>query len=235
MSEPRILIIDIEWRPTLAYVWRPFKENVNPDQIVEEGGLLCIGAKWLGDTTTYVFTEWDLGHTEMLRSVRGMMNVADAIITFNGDRYDLPKLEGEFLRYNLKLPPKCASIDLYKTVKKLGYFRNSLSYVSRLLELGAKLENEGMLFWRKTMEGDAKTQTRMSKYCAQDVNLTEKLYLRMLPAIRNHPNLRDDGEACPTCGSKNTQKRGFNRSRLFKTQRLQCHNGHWFTGKREKI
>lgn len=164
-----------------------------------------------------------------------MMNVADAILTFNGARYDEPKLEGEFVRYDLKLPPKAASIDLFKTVKKLGYFRSSLSYVSRLLKLGAKLENEGIRFWRKVMEGDKEAQKRMADYCAQDVLLTEKLYFRILPAIRNHPHLGGESGSCPSCGSDEAQKRGFSYSRMFKTQRLQCNKGHWFLGKREKI
>lgn len=234
MANPKILVLDIEWRPTLALVWRAWKENVSPQQIVEDGGLLCIGAKWVGDKETQVFTEWEHGHVGMLKSIRDMMNVADAIVGYNSDRYDLPKLEGEFIRYEVKLPPKTASIDLYKTIRKLGYFRNSLGFIAPFLGIGNKVEHEGFMFWRKVMEGQPGAQKRMVKYCAQDVKLTEKLYKRILPAIRNHPHLYG-GDACPECGSRKTHSRGTRPTRYFRIQRLQCQScAHWFDGKRTK-
>jgi hypothetical protein len=235
VDKPKILVIDIEWRPTKALVWRPFKENISPQQILEDGGLLCIGAKFLGDGVVTMFSEWEHGHKGMLRGVRDMMNVADAIIGYNSDRYDLPKLEGEFIRYGLKLPPKVASIDLYKTVKKLGYFRNSLGFIAPFLGIGNKIEHEGFMFWRRVMEGDAKTQKKMLIYCAQDVKLTERLYKRILPAIRNHPHLFGK-EECPACGSRKTHKRGERSTRAYRIQRLQCQDcAQWFDGSRRKI
>lgn len=235
----KILVLDIEWKPTKAYVWSAWKVNIYPEQILEHGGLLCVGAKWIGDKTTHVFTEWELGHREMLERTRQMMSEADAIIGYNSDKYDLRKLEGEFALYKMKFPPPCPSIDLIKTVKKMGLFMARLGFVGPWFGVGEKLEHEGMSLWTKIDQtGDAKAKDKMSKYCAQDVKLTEKLYLRLRPYIKNHPMLGDGSDGCPACNSKAFQHRGFNRSRYYKTQRLQCQEkgcGHWFTGKRERI
>jgi hypothetical protein len=236
VAKLNVLVLDIEWKPTKAHVWRAWDETISSDQIIEHGGLLCVGAKWLGDKETFVFAEWELGHREMLERIRQMMSEADAVITFNGDRYDLPKLTGEFALYEMKLPPPCPSIDLIKTIKKFGYFRNALGFVAPFLVLGRKLEHEGIRLWTKIDDGDAKAQDKMIKYCAQDVRLTEKLYKRIRPYIKNHPMLGEGDGTCPSCSSKHFQHRGYNRSRFYKTQRLQCQGcGHWFTGKREKI
>ena len=80
MTSPRILIADIEWRPTLAYVWKAWDETVTDEQIVEHGGLLCVGAKWVGDPHIEVFCDWELGHREMLERIRQMQSEADCVV-----------------------------------------------------------------------------------------------------------------------------------------------------------
>lgn len=235
---PKVLVLDIEWRPTLAYVWRAWDETISDEQIVEHGGLLCVGAKWVGDKETFVFTEWELGHREMLERIRQMMSEADAIVTYNGDKYDLRKLEGEFVLNRMKLPPPVPSIDLIKTIAKFGYFRKSLGFVGPFLNVGRKLEHEGFRLWKKVIEGNKKAEDKMSKYCAQDVGMTEKLYLFIKPSIKNHPYLGEEADSCRACGSKKIGPRGWSRARVFKTRRYQCKEkdcGHWQLGEKVKI
>jgi DNA polymerase elongation subunit (family B) len=94
----KILILDIETRPAQAYVWRAYGEqNIGVEQIINPGGTICIGAKWLGDKETYLYSDWEHGHKEMLYHIHLMMEEADAVVTYNGDKFDLPKLQGEFL------------------------------------------------------------------------------------------------------------------------------------------
>lgn len=235
MAEAKILILDIEWRPVQAFVWRAWDENIQPSQIIQDGGLLCVGVKWFGSGKVDVYSEWEHGHEEMLRLVHAAMSEADAIVGYNSSKYDLPKLNGEFVLYGLPPVPPAASIDLIKTVKKLGLFMNRLAFVGPFLGLGKKLEHEGFSLWRKVMEGDAKAQKKMSRYCAQDVLLTEKLYKKLLPYITNHPKLRP-GDTCPNCESTKTQKRGYRFTRYFRIQRNQCQScGTWFETTRQKI
>lgn len=235
-NNPRILVADIEWRPTLAYVWKAWDETVTDEQIVEHGGLLCVGAKWVGDPHIEVFCDWELGHREMLERIRQMQSEADCVVGYNSDRYDLRKLEGEYVLHKMKFPPPIASIDLIKTVRKFGLFRNSLGFVGPFLGVGRKLEHEGFRLWKKVCEGDEAAQAKMKKYCAQDVRMTEKLYKRIQPYIKNHPRLIEGADNCPSCQSTHFQKRGFHPGRYYRTQRLQCMDcGHWFQGVKEKI
>jgi hypothetical protein len=239
LPDQKVLILDIEWKPTKAYVWGPFKQYVNDPQIIEFGGLLCIGAKWLGERHTYLYSEWEHGHKEMIELAYEMMNEADVIIGFNSDRFDIPKLLGEGLLHGIPPVAPTTSIDLYKAIKKFGYFRSSLGHVAPFLGIGRKMEHEGFALWTKVINGDERAQKRMGRYCTQDVRLTERLYLKIRPYIRNHPHLGKAGhDQCPACGGNHSHSRGTIRTRVFKKQRLQCQTvgcGHWYYGKQSKI
>lgn len=236
-NKPRILVLDIETKPALAYVWRVFKENISPDQIVDSGGMLCFGAKWFGEKEKIFFSEWEHGRRDMVQAAHDLLSEADAVVTFNGDKFDLPKMNGEFLLQGLKPIPPLTSIDTIKTVRKMGLIMNRLAYVGPLLKVGAKIKHEGFDLWIKVMNGDVKAQARMQKYCNQDVALTERLYRKIRPFILNHPHLgKINGNACGACGSKHVQKRGTYRTKYFHVQRLQCQScGSWSTGVRNKI
>ena len=237
IPDQKLLLLDIEWRPTTAYVWKAWDVNIGADMIKEHGGLLCVGAKWLGEKKTHLFSEWEHTHEGMLQLIHDMISVADAVITYNGDRFDNPKLQGEFLLYGLQPTPPVTSIDCLKAVKKFGFFQNGLKFIGPFLKLGSKLEHEGMGLWIKVMDGDKDAQDRMAKYCIQDVDLLEELYLKIRPFIRNHPHMgKVKKDNCPACGSLEVQSRGTRRTRAFKIQRLQCQGcGGWFDGLRTKI
>jgi hypothetical protein len=232
----KILHLDIEWKPALAYVWRMWDENISPDQLVDEGGLLCFCANWQGSKDFIFLSEWEDGQQTMAQAALSLLNEADAVVTYNGDKYDLPKLRGSIILAGLTPPAPPTSIDLIKTVKKLGFVMNRLAYIGPLLKVGGKMKHEGFRLWRSVVEGDPKAQARMKKYCIQDVKVLKKLYDRIRPFIDNHPHMGDDKGACGSCGSNHVQSRGWRRSKFYKTQRLQCSDcGSWSTGKRVKV
>jgi hypothetical protein len=233
----KILLLDIEWKPTKAYVWQPWQENITPEKIIEHGGLLCVGLKWLGSKDVVVFSEWEHGHQEMVSLTHAMLSEAEMVVTYNGDKYDLKKLEGEFLLAGLPPPPTPTSVDVLKAVKKFGFFMNRLGFVAPFLGLGGKLEHEGMALWTKVDKGDEKARKKMAKYCAQDVLLLEKLYKKIRPYIRNHPRTnKTTGHKCGACGSEKLQSRGYRYTKAFRIQRIQCQNcGSWSDGKREGL
>lgn len=235
--DQKVLVLDIEWKPTKALVWRAFDENVSPDQIIEHGGLLCVGAKWLGTKKVMFFSEWQHGHKGMLQGIYDLMSEADALVGFNSDKFDIPKLIGEFVLYDFPPCPPCSQIDCYKAIKKFGYFMGRLAFVGPFLGVGKKIEHEGINLWKKVEAGDERAQRRMERYCVQDVRLTERLYIKIRPHIRNHPHLGKTGAAaCPSCGGYHSHSRGSVRTRCYKKQRLQCQDcGHWFHGKQTKI
>lgn len=232
----KVLFLDIETRPALAYIWRPYDENVGVEQVVHPGGMICFAAKYLGEKETFFFSEWTHSRSEMVRAARDLLNEAGAVVTYNGDRFDLPKLHGEFILDGLAPPAPVTSIDVIKTVKKFGFLMNRLAFIGPLLKVGGKVKHEGFSLWTKVMGGDEKAQKKMEKYNIQDVVLLEDLYLKIRPFIKDHPHLGETAHACGACGSNDVQLRGYRRTKSFKIQRMQCKDcGSWSSGARSKV
>ncbi len=240
MNKPKILILDIETRPALAYVWRLFDENVGLDQLVEPSQILSVGWKWRGKGKFEYADVWPvrsrLKRRKMLARIHAVMSQADAVVTFNGARFDLPKLTGEFLVAGMAPVGQVSSIDVHRTTKKMGFTSTKLAHVLPLLGLGYKLDTGGFKLWREYMDGSRKARSEMKTYNEGDVRGLERLYDRVLPYITDHPYLGEFAGNCPNCGSSHIQHRGYRKTRMFKIERVQCMDcGAWASGKRKKI
>jgi hypothetical protein len=170
------------------------------------------------------------------RGDHALISAADAVCTYNGASFDIPKLMGNFLLEGLPPPPPPTQIDIYKAVRKLGFICNKLDYIAPLLGLGSKVKHEGLEMWIACMQGDRKAQKRMAKYCAGDVDLLERVYERVKGYVFNHPHMGMGGPLqCPSCNSHQVQSRGVRRTRSSFIQRLQCQAcGGWFAGKQSR-
>jgi DNA polymerase elongation subunit (family B) len=236
--KPKILTFDIETRPVKGWFWRLFDENIGIEQIEDAGGPMCAAWKWLGQSKIHFSAEWShKDKTKWLKDLRGAMLHADAIITQNGDRFDIPKVNGLLVLHNIEPLPKLTSIDVRKTVKKLGYVSTKLDFVTQYLKIGAKLKHEGFDLWKKVMRGEKQALRTMEKYNKHDVRLTELLYKRLAPYMNNHPYLgTTPRSACSNCGSEHMQSRGTRRTTAFIIKRLQCQScGKWDDGKKTKV
>jgi hypothetical protein len=232
-DEPRILLLDIETKPALIYSFGIRDQHISHKQIAQDGGTICFGFKWLGERKARVLSDWEHGHSAMIRQAHALISEADAVATYNGASFDMPKLMGDFLLEGLPPPPPPTQIDIYKAVRKLGFICNKLDYIAPKLGLGAKVKHEGLEMWIACMSGDRKAQKRMATYCAGDVDLLERVYLKVRPYVFNHPHMGSGGPLrCPACSSHQTQSRGVRRTRASFIQRYQCIAcGGWFNGK----
>ena len=237
MPEPRILFVDIETKPALVYSFGIRDQHITHGQIKEDGGTICVGLKWAGERGVRVFSVWEHGWQQMIEEAHKAISEADAVASYNGASFDMPKLMGNFLLAGLPPPPPPTQIDIYKAVKKLGFICNKLAYIAPLLGLGAKLKHEGLDMWKAVMDGCPKAQRKMARYCAQDVRLLEDVYERVKPYIATHPHLGfASPTACPACGEHRMQKRGVRRTKASFIERLQCTAcGSWSSGKRSAV
>jgi hypothetical protein len=236
-EQPKILLLDIETKPALVYSFGIRDQHLTHKQIAQDGGTICVGLKWLGEKKVTVLSEWEHGYDNMLRGVHKALCEADAVASYNGARFDIPKLTGNFLLAGMPPPPPLTQIDIYKTVRKMGLICNKLDYIAPLLGLGSKVKHEGLEMWIKVMAGDEKARKRMAKYCAQDVRLLEDVYQRILPYIGDHPRIANrHGLTCPNCGSDHLTSQGWKLTRTTRVQSLKCTAcGSWTQGKRERI
>lgn len=238
-NKPRVLVLDIETGPGIAYFWNLYDDFIPLERLIQPGRMLCYAAKFEGDSTIHLGAEWNEGgRVQMLRRLTDLLNEADAVVTFNGDKFDLNKIRGEVIAAGVEPYAPVTSIDLYRTVRKLGFASGKLEYVGPFLKIGAKKKNSGFSLWRDVMNGDAKAQGKMTTYNIGDIRLTERLYKKLRPYLQTHPKLRDQPHTCPNCGSHKMQKRGYRYTRTMKIERLQCQSVKcraWSTGKRSKL
>jgi hypothetical protein len=238
-TKPRVLVLDIETGPGKGYIWSLFDTYMPLERLISPVHMLCYAAKFVGEPTIYFGATWITDRKTMLERLTALLNEADAVVTFNGDKFDLRKIRGEVIAAGVTPYAKLTSIDLYKTVKMLGYTSGKLEYIGPFLKIGAKKKHAGFALWRAVLEGDERAQNKMMLYNVQDVRLTERLYKKLRPYMDNHPHLVARARtSCPNCGGKHLQHRGFRYTRTFKIERLQCQNGAcmaWSTGSRSKI
>jgi hypothetical protein len=232
-----ILSLDVETSPNLAYVWSLFHNDViTPDKIVEAKRVMCFAGKWLGDDipTPYAwtgniplfFSDFHNGHRVMVNIMHDMLDEADAVVYYNGDRFDRPLCNREMITENMTPPSPYKRVDLYKVVRsEFDFPSGKLDYVVQELGLGRKVEHEGFELWTKCMNGDPEAWDKMKEYNIGDVELNAVVFDHFLPWI---PGLPSYGaytglNVCPGCGSDSLVKEGFAYTRTGKYQRYSCH------------
>lgn len=232
----RILILDIENAPNLAYVWRLYDENVSLDLLVNEHYILSWAAKWYGESEIMFDSLHESSHADMMRGMHDLLNEADVVVHFNGKKHDIPFLNREFIKAGLAPTSPYRQIDLLTTVRTQFKFpSNRLVYVAEALGLGKKVEHEGYPLWVKCMKGSQKAWETMRRYNKQDVVLTEKLYNKVRPWIKNHPNVAIYNEtnalACPVCDSHSFTKKDKIVVKQLRYELYQCKKcTSWFRG-----
>ena len=226
----KLLIIDIETRPNLAYVWGVWNQNIAPRQLIDEKDTISFAAKWLdrpnGPTTEVEFYSiHHYGRAAMVTKAWEMLDHADAVIHYNGKKFDIPHLNLEFLRAGLQPPSPFRQIDLLHTIRReFNFTHNKLDHVADKLGIGRKVEHEGFDLWVKCMADDAEAWERMREYNIGDVQLTEELYYRILPWIQSHPSYAAVlGDArCPNCGSEDLHAAGQQFTKTGRYSRHRC-------------
>lgn len=229
------LLIDIETAYSKVGVFSLWNQNIGINQILENGYTLCWAAKWLNKRGTMFSSIWGDGREVMIRRVHDLLSEADTVIHQNGERFDVPTLNTEFLLEGLSPPSPFKQIDILKTSRrKFKFPSNKLDYVAKALGFEGKVEHEGFRLWTKCMEGDTSAQRRMMRYNKRDVVVLEEIYNKMLPWIKNHPNVNlfteqpTDDLQCPKCGSDSVQRRGYYYGSVYRYQRFQCNDcGAW--------
>ncbi len=228
----KILMLDLETAPNRVYTWGLWNQNISLSQIEESGYTLCWAAKWLNKNEIHYSSLRD-GKKEMLLTIYDMIDQADIVIHYNGTKFDMPILNQEFISMGWSPPSPVIEVDLLKVVRKrFRLTSNKLDYVANYLGLGGKLKHKGMSLWRDVMANDPSAWVIMENYNKQDIKLLEKLYLRLIPWISNHPNyglfLNNKEKTCPNCGSTSLQKRGKSYTNTLTYQRYRCNDcGSW--------
>ena len=223
-------------------MWGIWQQNVGLPQLLEPTEVLCAAAKWYGEEETLFVSKEAIGKDGMMEFIHGWLDEADAVVSYNGMKFDIPHLNREFLELCMAPPSPFKQIDLLKTAKSQFRFpSNKLDYIATKLGIGSKVKHAGHKLWMDCMAGDAEAWKKMEEYNREDVVLTEKLYDIFKPWIKGHPNValyQDNGSAtadhvCTRCGEQHkTIKQGFAYTGVSKFQQYQCKACNcWFRGR----
>lgn len=206
---PKILVFDIETAPMKAYVWRMWKENISIDQLLDDYFIICWSAKWLYSTEVMgncVTPKEALNEDDarVVKSLHALFDEADIIIAHNGLQFDVPRVTTRFLCNGLTPPSPYKIVDTLKVAKKqFGFSSNKLDFLAKKFDIPCKLDTDFEL-WKKCLEGDKDALAYMYEYNQHDVEILEEVYIKLLPWIKNHPNIGNYTEdfCCSNCGSE---------------------------------
>ncbi len=258
-NKPRILIVDIENSPNLAYIWQLRNNDyISETMVAMPWYMLCWCAKWLDEKQVIssalidfpkeynkdrknfsVFNPFrPTSEKKILQKLWKLLDEADIIIGHNVDGFDCKKINACFIMNNMTPPSPYKTIDTLKIARKHFMFTsNKLNSLVRYFKMGAKVETGGFKLWEECMKGDKKAWKKMVTYCKNDVILSQKVYEKMLPYISNHPNMGvyEDGvkPTCPKCHSEKLVKEGLAHTNNGTYQQYSCKNcGGWSRGKK---
>lgn len=236
----KLLLLDIETAPNVVHVWGLWQQNVAINQILDAGYVMCWAAKWIGNDEIYYDSVQRSGSKKMLKGIHKLLEEADAVIHYNGSRFDIPTLNKEFLLHDMLPPATYKQIDLLRTARAQFKFpSNKLDYVAKALKVGEKVKHAGHELWIQCLAGNVDAWRTMEEYNINDVVILEGVYKKLLPWIKNHPNygvFNDKAEACPSCGGHHLQRRGFSFTAMGKYQRYQCTDcGTWSRNKKSEV
>lgn len=213
-SGPKILIFDIEITPLEAYIWATnvWKARVPDESVISRWFMLTWSAKWLNDNQIMSMrgTREEVLEEDDGRIVKGLwelLNQADIVVAHNGNKFDVPNINTRFVVHGLPPTKPYKQIDTLKIAQsQFGFSHNSLDALCNVFGFGAK-NPTGMALWKRAKSGDNDALEYMEEYNRNDVVMLEKLYLKLRPWIRNHPNVgmyKNTLESvCANCGSSN--------------------------------
>lgn len=206
------LFFDIETSYYLVPTFQFWKANINPDNIIREKKIICICYKWQYEDKVHRLV-WDRKQddSKLVEQFIQVIKEADEIVAHNGDKFDMKELRTRALLTGNLMFPVYRTLDTLKKAKQ--YFRfpsNRLDYLGNVLQVGRKLDHEGMKMWIDICEYKSKDAlSKMVEYCEQDVILLEDVYTAISPYIYHNTNFAvlKGGERwdCPECASKNVK------------------------------
>lgn len=235
MSKAKVLILDIETAPILASVWGLFDQNVSLDMIERDWFIIAFSAKWLGDPASKTIymdqrSARDMeDDSRLLKKVWKLLDEAHVVLTQNGVKFDLRKLNARFVEQGMPKPSSYRNIDTLKIAKKhFGFTSNKLAYMTnKLCTKYKKLEHKkfpGFQLWKECLKGNKEAWKVMEKYNKYDVLSLEELYTKLAPwdSSINLNVYNDKNFNVCSCGSKEMVNKGYHYTNLGKYTRYKC-------------
>ena len=237
VDKPRILLIDIETAPMVAYTWSLWDQNIGLNQIIEDWSIISFAAKWLDDSDDRIIyhdttnMENLKDDSELLPILRELLDEADIIAGQNSKAFDMKKINARLALAGIKPPSPYRQYDTKIIAKKhFKFTSNKLAYMTdKLCTKYKKLDHgkfSGFSLWKEYLAGNKEAHEEMKEYNKYDVLSLQELFLKLLPwddSINFNPYNDCDYDVC-TCGSIDFKKKGYHYTNTNRYQRYECKN-----------
>lgn len=241
---PRILVFDIETAPNLSYHWGLWQQNIGLGMMVRDWAVLSWSAKWVGeDEVLYKDVRHlfdgsadslmsEIDDRAMLESMWELLNEADIVVTQNGKKFDVKKLNARFIMNGMQPPSSYKHIDTLCIAKRhFAFTSNKLEFMTdKLCKKYKKLKHgkfPGMMLWTECLKGNIEAWDEMEEYNKYDVLSLEELMFILAPWSNQLPSMDmyyDDKENHCLCGSTEFLHDGYAYTNLSKFTRFKCSN-----------
>ena len=210
LNKPKTLFYDIETTLAKSYHFGQWKQCLGVKQQVQEGHLLSHAWAWNDeDVVGSILTREEILNHDPERLVLeawALLDNADIVVAHYGKKFDIPKLNGYFLKYGLQPPSPYKVVDTKEiSSKKFLLPFNSLEYLAKSLGVQQKIDNSGIQLWIDCDHGKQEALDEMLAYNIGDVEALRDVYNRLITWDNNGVNmaLYNDGHTalCTHCGS----------------------------------
>lgn len=231
---PRVLFLDIETAPILAYVWGIYDQNIPTIQIKKDWHLLSWSAKWLGDKKAMHMNQANVKNIEddkkIMKGMWKLLDEADVVIYHNGDKFDKKKINTRFLKHRLGKPSSYKTIDTLKVARQnFAITSNKMEYIAEFLGVANKKYKHkkfpGFELWKACLTKNKEAWKEMEQYNSQDVYTLEDIYNELKQWVTNiNFNVYYDEaiNICTLCGNDKFTKNGHDYTKTGKFQRFKC-------------
>ena len=241
VSTPKIVLWDLETIPDMEAamkVWTGLGNYPGLTLKASISSIICFGYKIYGSKkkSASIVNAWDFPKRwnksinddyEVCKRAYEILHDADCVVTHNGRRFDWKHLQTRLIKNGLPALPPIAHVDTCQISKaKLYMFNNRLNTLGEFLVDEKKMEHEGWELWVKVSKRDKKAQAKMSAYCKQDVQLLEKVFIKLRKHSKEIPNhnlltIREEA-VCPNCGSDKLRSMGLRYTKTTVNRRFVC-------------
>lgn len=237
----RVLLYDLETSPNIGYTWGTHETDVI--KVIYPRQIISIAWKWLGEEKVHVLSLTHFpgykkdrrDNRRLMEAIHKLFSQADIVVGHNVKRFDDRRAHTDFIKHGLKPPPPHRQVDTLEFARfKFDFNSNRLGDLGEFLGLGGKVKHPGFEMWEGCLNGDPKSWALMEKYNRGDVELLERVYLKLRPWMMKHPSLNPVDRAvfaCPSCRSPKLHQRGSLYTSTGKRPRFQCQDcGKWAKG-----
>lgn len=194
-EKAKILIFDLEVSTlrveTETYSLKQYSPYLPHSDITRNYAIHGAAWKWLGDEYSRCISvshKAPFNDEAVVRELYKHIDEAHIVVGHNVDRFDLRKFNTRAMYYGLNPLGKKNTVDTLKLARKHGDFpSNSLAYLARFFDVG--MEKDESPDWEAIRAGCPDALAYMREYNKRDVDVTERVYLKLRSFDHNPPNV----------------------------------------------